>query len=145
MPMEDTPLIIAYNYQINLYSSSLFSSYTQFNDFITTTPLVSLLTPPTLIDDQLQQSRIRTALFNRRTPPPLTDNQPQQSSSRTACVQPPHNAAANRRPAAAIQQSNSNCQPPHTAATNIRSAASIQQLYIKSTKWSTHSSPTMRH
>ena len=60
--MADTPLIITYIYQITLYFSSLFSSYTQFNYFITTTLLVSRRTPPPLIDDQPQQSRSRTSL-----------------------------------------------------------------------------------
>ena len=161
MPMADAPLIIAYNYRITLYSSSLFSSYMQFNNFITTKPLVSRRKPPPLIDDQPQKS-------SSRTPPPLQDDQPQQSSRRTSRVQPPHTAAANRRPAEAIQQPNSTRQPPHTTAANRRPAAAIQQLHItrqpphtatanrqpaaaiqkphiKSEKWSTHSSPTMKH
>ena len=62
MLMADTPLIIAYNNRITLYSSSLFRSYTRFNYFITTTPLVSRRTPPPLIDDQPQQSSSRTSL-----------------------------------------------------------------------------------
>ena len=86
MLMEYTPLIIAYKSRITLYSSSLFSSYTRFNDFKTTTPLISCRTPPPLIDNQTQQSSSCTALVSRRTPPPLTDDKPQQSISRTALV-----------------------------------------------------------
>ena len=168
MLMSDTPLTIAYNCLITLYSSSLFSSYTQFNDFIMTAPLVSRYTPPPLIDDQPQKSSSRTALVIHRTPPPLTDDQPQKSSSRTSRGQPPHTVADNRRPDAEIRQPNSTRQPPHTAAANRRPSAAIQKQYItrqpphtaaanrlpaaeihqphiKSTKWSTHSSPTMRH